>query len=420
MEIQAPRGTTDILPQDTAKWQYLENIAQKVFANYNYQEIRTPIFESTELFTRGIGEATDIVQKEMYTFTDKSQREITLRPEGTASVVRAFLENKIYGQAQPTKYFYFGPMFRYERPQTGRYRQFHQLGAEVFGSHDPAIDVEVIKLGLDILAELGLENFALHLNSIGCPECRPNYIEKLKDYLNPYLEQLCDNCQDRYERNPLRILDCKTDRDLEFMEDVPKIYENLCSECDEHFDQVKDYLDDLEIDYILNPRLVRGLDYYSKTAFEVIYNGLGAQDTIFGGGRYDALVEEIGERDVPGIGFAMGIERLLLSLEEEGVKLPIEEGVDVYLITIGETARKEAVKYMYQLRAAGFKVDLDYLDRAVGTQMKAADRNNAKYSIIVGENELEKGELAVKNMKSGEQFDVAIDKLVDKMRDFLK
>ena len=420
MEIQAPRGTTDILPQDTAKWQYLENIAEKVFANYNYQEIRTPIFESTELFTRGIGEATDIVQKEMYTFEDKSQREITLRPEGTASVVRAFLENKIYGQAQPTKYFYFGPMFRYERPQTGRYRQFHQLGAEVFGSHDPAIDVEVIKLGLDILSELGLENFALHLNSIGCPECRPAYIEQLKDYLKPYLEQLCDNCQDRFERNPLRILDCKTDRDLEFMEDAPKIYDNLCSKCDDHFAQVKYYLDDLEIDYILNPRLVRGLDYYSKTAFEVIYNGLGAQDTIFGGGRYDALVEEIGDRDVPGIGFAMGIERLLLSLEEEGVELPIEEGVDIYLITIGEAARKEAVKQMYQLRAAGFKVDLDYLDRAVGTQMKAADRNNANYSIIIGENELEKGELAVKNMKSGEQFDVDIDKLVDKMGDFLK
>ncbi len=420
MEIQAPRGTTDILPQDTAKWQYLENIAQKVFDNYNYQEIRTPIFESTELFTRGIGEATDIVQKEMYTFADKSQRKITLRPEGTASVVRAFLENKIYGQAQPTKYFYFGPMFRYERPQTGRYRQFHQLGAEVFGSHDPAIDVEVIKLGLDILSELGLENFALNLNSIGCPECRPDYIERLKDYLKPYLEELCDNCQDRYKRNPLRILDCKTDRDLEFMGDVPKIYDNLCSECDEHFTQVKNYLDDLEIDYILNPRLVRGLDYYSKTAFEVIYNGLGAQDTIFGGGRYDALVEEIGGRDVPGIGFAMGIERLLLSLEEEEVELPIETGVDVYLITIGEAARKEAVKYMYQLRAAGFKVDLDYLDRAVGTQMKAADRNDAKYSIIIGENELEKGELAVKNMKSGEQSDVEINKLVEKMEDFLK
>ncbi len=420
MKIQAPRGTTDILPQDTAKWQYLENIAQTVFNNYNYQEIRTPIFESTELFTRGIGEATDIVQKEMYTFEDKSQREITLRPEGTASVVRAFLENKIYGQAQPTKYFYFGPMFRYERPQTGRYRQFHQLGAEVFGSYDPAIDVEVIKLGLDILSELGLKNFALHLNSIGCPECRPAYIEQLKDYLKPYLEQLCDNCQDRFERNPLRILDCKADRDLEFMADVPKIYDNLCSECDEHFTKVKGYLDDLEVDYILNPRLVRGLDYYSKTAFEVIYNGLGAQDTIFGGGRYDALVEEIGGRDVPGIGFAMGIERLLLSLEEEEVKLPIEEGVDVYLITIGEVARKAAVKYMYQLRAAGFKVDLDYLDRAVGTQMKAADRNNAKYSIIIGENELEKGELAVKNMKSGEQFAVAIDKLVEKMEGFLK
>ncbi|TDX47997.1 histidine--tRNA ligase [Orenia marismortui] len=415
MNITAPRGTKDILPEDTAKWQYLENITRKIFSSYNFKEIRTPLFEATELFQRGIGEATDIVEKEMYTFEDKGGRSITLRPEGTASVVRSFLENKIYGQAQPTKYFYIGSMFRYERPQAGRYREFHQLGVEVLGSDNPAIDAEIIALGLQLLEELGLDNLELHLNSVGCPKCRAEYREKLINYFKPYLEELCSDCQDRYDRNPLRILDCKVDRGKEFMNNAPKIYEELCEECEDDFDQVKEFLDLLDIDYILDANLVRGLDYYTKTAFEVIYKGLGAQDTIFGGGRYDGLAEEVGGRDIPGIGFAMGMERILLTLEEQGIELPIDNSIDLFITTIGEKANKEAFKYLHKLRKAGLKVEMDYLGRSVKSQMKAADRNNANYSIILGEDELEKGVATIRNMTSGEQIEIKLENLVEEM-----
>ncbi|WP_018247734.1 histidine--tRNA ligase [Orenia marismortui] len=416
MNITAPRGTKDILPEDTAKWQYLENITRKIFSSYNFKEIRTPLFEATELFQRGIGEATDIVEKEMYTFEDKGGRSITLRPEGTASVVRSFLENKIYGQAQPTKYFYIGSMFRYERPQAGRYREFHQLGVEVLGSDNPAIDAEIIALGLQLLEELGLDNLELHLNSVGCPKCRAEYREKLINYFKPYLEELCSDCQDRYDRNPLRILDCKVDRGKEFMNNAPKIYEELCEECEDDFDQVKEFLDLLDIDYILDANLVRGLDYYTKTAFEVIYKGLGAQDTIFGGGRYDGLAEEVGGRDIPGIGFAMGMERILLTLEEQGIELPIDNSIDLFITTIGEKANKEAFKYLHKLRKAGLKVEMDYLGRSVKSQMKAADRNNANYSIILGEDELEKGVATIRNMTSGEQIEIKLENLVEEMK----
>jgi histidyl-tRNA synthetase len=415
MGITAPRGTKDIFPEDTVKWQYLENLTKKIFSSYNYKEIRTPIFEETALFQRGIGETTDIVEKEMYTFEDKGGRSITLRPEGTASVVRAFLENKIYGQAQPTKYFYIGSMFRYERPQAGRYREFHQLGAEVLGADNPAIDAEIISLGIHLLEELGLKDLELHLNSVGCPECRKAYREKMIDYFKPYLEELCSDCQNRYKRNPLRILDCKADRDKEFMAKAPKIYEELCEECETHFASVKKHLDLLGIDYILDANLVRGLDYYTKTAFEVIYKGLGAQDTIFGGGRYDGLAEEIGGKDIPGIGFAMGMERILLTIEEQGIELPIDDSIDLFITTIGERAEEEAFKYLAKLRKADLKVEMDYLGRSVKSQMKAADRSNANYSIILGEDELDKGVATIRNMKSGEQVEIKLENLVEEM-----
>ncbi|MFO7819422.1 MAG: histidine--tRNA ligase [Halanaerobacter sp.] len=415
MKIQAPRGTNDILPQDTAKWQYLEVMMKEIFTTYNYQEIRTPIFEKTELFQRGIGEATDIVEKEMYTFEDKGGRSITLRPEGTASIVRSFLENKIYGHAQPTKYYYAGPMFRYERPQSGRYRQFHQIGVEVFGTDSPAVDAEVISLGMHFISELGLDDLEVQLNSVGCPKCRPNYKEKLLDYFEPYLDELCSDCQERYETNPLRILDCKVDRDKDFMAEAPKLHEELCTECEDHFAKVKEYLDLLEINYQLDHTLVRGLDYYTKTAFEVVCNELGAQDTVFGGGRYDELAQEVGERDVPGIGFAMGVERILLALEEQGIELPIDREIDLFITTIGEEAQKTAFRYLNQLRKAGIKVEMDYLGRSVKGQMKCADRNNAQYSIILGGNELEKGVATVREMKTGEQEEIELDNLVIEM-----
>lgn len=416
MKFNAPRGTNDILPPDTLKWQYIEKKTHQIFSNYNYQEIRTPIFEYTELFQRGIGEVTDIVEKEMYTFEDKGGRSITLRPEGTASVIRSFLENKIYGQAQPTKYYYIGPMFRYERPQSGRFRQFHQLGVEAIASNDPALDAEIISLGIRLLQDFGLDDLELHLNSVGCGECRPAYVDKLKDYLNKNKEDLCDNCKSRIEKNPLRVLDCKNESCQLVIKDAPKITENLCQSCDEHFDEVQEYLDILDLDYIINPLLVRGLDYYTNTAFEIKDNALGAQDTVFGGGRYNGLAEEIGNRDLPGIGFALGIERLLLSLEAKDIKLPVESGVDLYITVIGDKAKKESFKLLDKLRNNGFKTEIDYLGRGVGSQMKSADRMNAEYTIIIGEDELNKNSATIRNMKSGDEKEIQLSNLLDEMK----
>lgn len=416
MKFNAPRGTNDILPPDTLKWQYIENKTHELFSNYNYQEIRTPIFEYTELFQRGIGEVTDIVEKEMYTFEDKGGRSITLRPEGTASVIRSFLENKIYGQAQPTKYYYIGPMFRYERPQSGRFRQFHQLGVEAVASNDPALDAEIISLGIRLLEDFGLSDLELHLNSVGCAECRPDYVEKLKSYLIDKQNQLCDNCQQRIERNPLRVLDCKNESCQAVIEKAPKITENLCPDCEEHFSEVQSYLEVLKLDYIINPLLVRGLDYYTNTAFEIKDNALGAQDTIFGGGRYNGLAEEIGSRDLPGIGFALGIERLLLSLEAKDIDLPVEYGVDLYITVIGERAKKESFRLLDQLRNQGFKTEIDYLGRSVGSQMKSADRMQAEYTIIIGEDELDNNSATIRNMESGAETEIKLDELIKEMK----
>jgi len=416
MNLNAPRGTNDILPPLSLQWQYIERVAREILSSYNYNEIRTPIFEYTELFQRGIGETTDVVEKEMYTFEDKSGRSITLRPEGTASVVRSFMENKIYGQAQPSKYYYIGPMFRYERPQAGRFRQFHQFGVEVFGSNDPALDAEVITLGINYLNELGLDNLKIFINSIGCPKCRSEYFKVLKEYLDKYKDDLCNDCTSRIDRNPMRVLDCKVESCSKVAKGAPSILEYLCDDCKEHFEQVKDYLNNIGLDYIVDSTMVRGLDYYTNTVFELKYTGLGAQDTVLAGGRYNGLAEEIGNKSIPGIGFAMGMERLLLTLEEESIDLPVGDDLDLYITTIGEKAKKAAFKYIYQLRNNGFRTEIDYLDRSVKSQMKAADRMNATYTIILGEDELNSGKATIKNMKTGEQQEVVLEKLIEKMQ----
>ncbi len=419
MKFNAPRGTNDILPPASFKWQYVEQKTKEILLAYNYDEIRTPLFEYTELFQRGIGEATDVVEKEMYTFEDKGGRSITLRPEGTASVMRSYMENKIYGQAQPTKYFYMGPMFRYERPQAGRSRQFNQLGVEAIGSHDPALDAEVISLGIYLLEALGLNDLELYINSIGCVECRPAYISILKKFLNSHHEKLCDECALRIDKNPLRVLDCKNKSCQTIVEDAPLITDHLCNDCEDHFAEVKKYLDFLEVEYIVLPSLVRGLDYYTNTAFEVKYAGLGAQDTIFGGGRYNGLAQEIGGRDIPGIGFAIGIERLILTLEAQDIKLGAENGIDLYLTVIGDKAKKVAFGLTDELRKNNFRVEIDYLDRSVRSQMKSADRMNAEYTIIMGEDELKNNTATIRNMVSGEEAEFKLDRIVDKMKELV-
>ncbi|ACL69965.1 histidine--tRNA ligase [Halothermothrix orenii] len=416
MDVKAPRGTNDILPPVSLKWQYIEDTARRIFQMYNYKEIRTPIFEYTELFQRGIGETTDIVEKEMYTFEDKGGRSITLRPEGTASVVRAFLEHKIYGQVQPTKYFYIGPMFRYERPQAGRFRQFHQLGVEAFGSNDPALDAEVIALGLDILKRLGLTDVEVFINSIGCPECRARYSDELKQYLESHQDRLCKDCKARLNKNPLRILDCKNEECSLVIKNAPKILDYLCDNCRVHFEDVQEYLDLLGIKYRVDPTLVRGLDYYTNTAFEIKFKELGAQDAIFGGGRYNGLTEEIGNKSIPGIGFAVGIERLILALDKKGIKLPVNDSIDVYLVTIGERAKRAAFNYTYLLRESGITAEIDYLGRSIKSQMKSADRTGASYTIIIGDSELDSGKATVKNMRTGEQVEIMLANLIEEMQ----
>ncbi len=411
--INAPRGTNDILPPESAKWNYIESKAKYIFDLYNYDEIRTPIFEYTELFQKGIGQATDIVEKEMYTFEDKSGRSLTLRPEGTASVVRSFLENKIYGKAQPTKYYYIGPMFRYERPQAGRYRQFYQLGVEVFGTQDPMVDAEVIAVGMHYMDILGLKDLQLYINSIGCPDCRPQYLENLREYLNENREDLCEDCKNRIDKNPLRVLDCKNDSCQTVIGHAPKITEHLCEKCDVHFNSLQHNLKSIGIDYEIDPTLVRGLDYYTKTAFEVKYEGLGAQDTIFGGGRYDKLAEEIGTKDTPGIGFALGIERLLLTLEKQEIKIPIDKSIDIYLTTIGSKAKTASFELLEKFRKNDIKAEIDYQNRSVGGQMKSADRMNATYTVIIGENELDSGKATVRNMKNGEEQEIKLESIVE-------
>ncbi|MGX1982538.1 histidyl-tRNA synthetase [Thermolongibacillus altinsuensis] len=423
MAFQIPRGTQDILPSESSKWQYVEQIARELCRRYNYKEIRTPIFEHTELFLRGVGDTTDIVQKEMYTFTDRGGRSITLRPEGTAAVVRSFVENKMYGDPnQPVKLYYLGPMFRYERPQSGRFRQFVQFGVEAIGSNDPAIDAEVIALAMDLYRSLGLKKIKLVINSLGDISSRKAHREALIAHFKGRIHEFCEDCQVRLENNPLRILDCKKDREHELMKTAPSILDYLNEESRAYFEQVKSYLNKLGIPFEVDPRLVRGLDYYNHTAFEIMSEaeGFGAITTLCGGGRYNGLVQEIGGPETPGVGFALSIERLLAALAAEGIALPIEEGIDCYVVALGEEAKKEAVPLVYALRNEGISVEKDYQDRKVKAQFKAADRLQAKYVIIVGEDELARNVANVKNMQTGEQVEVALSELTTYMKKVCK
>jgi histidyl-tRNA synthetase len=420
MAINIPRGTADVLPGEVELWQFIESKARDICKRYNYSEIRTPIFEHTELFQRGVGETTDIVEKEMYTFLDKGDRSITLRPEGTAAVVRSYVENKMYGDPnQPTKLFYIGQMFRYERPQAGRMRQFTQFGIEAIGSHDPAIDAEVIALAMRLYGELGLTHLRLEINSVGCKTCRPIHREHLLKHLEGVKDQLCEDCQSRLERNPLRILDCKNEKCQQLTKESPTITEHLCEECDPHFAAVKGHLDRLGIAYHVNPRMVRGLDYYTRTAFEIMAEGFGAITTICGGGRYNGLVAEVGGNDMPGIGFAMSIERVLLTLKSQGLELPISKGIDCYLVALGEEAEKASLAILDSLRNAGISCDKDYVGRKMKAQLKAADRYNARFVLILGEDELANHYIVIKNMANGEQKQASLNDFVTVIKELL-
>lgn len=419
MAIQIPRGTQDILPGQTEIWQYIENTAREICRRYQYKEIRTPIFEHTELFLRGVGDTTDIVQKEMYTFQDRGGRDITLRPEGTASVVRSYIEHKMFGHpTQPMKLYYIGPMFRYERPQAGRFRQFVQFGIEALGSKDPAIDAEVLSLAMKIYQELGLKKLKLVINSLGDSESRIAHRNALIQHFQPRIGEFCSDCQSRLEKNPLRILDCKKDHDHELMGTAPSIIDYLNDESRAYFEKVKQHLSDLDIDFVVDPTLVRGLDYYNHTAFEIMSEaeGFGAITTLAGGGRYNGLAESLGGPETPGIGFALSIERLIAALQAENVELPIEKGIDCYLVSLGEAARDYTVKLAYQLRNAGFTVEKDYLDRKVKAQFKSADRLEAKYVAVLGDDELTNNKINLKNMATGVQEELELETFIEEFK----
>ncbi len=415
-----PRGTNDFLPQETEKWQLVEKILREICAEFDYHEIRIPIFEHTELFQRGVGETTDIVEKEMYTFEDRGKRSITLRPEGTASTVRAYLEHKMSALPQPVKLYYMGPMFRYERPQAGRYRQFHQFGVEVFGSSDPGIDAEVIGLAMVFYQRLGLTGLEVRLNSVGCPKCRPTHRQLLQEFLKQDLEHLCPDCQGRFNRNPLRILDCKNPQCQKITTDAPTVLSSLCSECADHFTSVKEYLEMAGVKYQIDDRMVRGLDYYTKTAFEIIVQEIGAQSAICGGGRYDGLVESLGGPPTPGVGFALGLERIFPTLASQGIELSSRKMLDVYLVAIEEKGHKKAFQLLMNLRKMGIKAEKDYMNRSMKAQMKAANRFNVKYVLILGEDELARDVIMVRNMETSEQKEMMVSEALNFMEQTLK
>lgn len=414
MKFQKSPGTQDILPGVVERWQYVEGKARDICRRFNFREIRTPMFESTELFQRGVGETTDIVEKEMYTFIDRGERSLTLRPEGTAGVVRSYVENKLFGDPDVSKLYYIGPMFRYERAQAGRYRQFHQFGVEAIGSIDPALDAEVIALGYTFYTEVGLKGVRVEINSVGTPAVRAAFRERLLAFLEPKRELLCKDCQSRMERNPLRVLDCKTDQ--AHFEGAPSILDSLDEECETHFEKVKQCLSDMNIPYEINHRLVRGLDYYTHTAFEYKAEGIGAIDTIGGGGRYNGLVSDIGGPEQPGVGLGLGLERTILLLEHQQTELPNLHEIDVYVVALGDDADREATKLVYELRMQGIRAERDYQGRKMKAQLKSADRLGARYTAILGDDELARGEIALKDMAKGEQRMVSILTLADELK----
>ena len=407
MEIQAPKGTKDMLPQDAYKWHYVEGVLREVSKAFGVREIRTPIFEHTELFLRGVGETTDIVQKEMYTFNDKGDRSITLKPEGTAPTVRAFIENRLFNEAQPTKLYYLIPCFRYENVQKGRLRQFHQYGVEVFGSKEPSIDAEVISLAMEALKNLGLKSLSLNINNLGCPKCRPKYNEALKKYLEENYDSLCNVCKTRFEKNPMRILDCKEKTCNEITKNAPIILDYICDECDSHFTEVKRYLDALNIKYNIDPGIVRGLDYYTKTIFEILNDDF----TVCGGGRYDKLIEEIGGPEMPAVGFGLGLERLIMTLEKEGIEIPKEDVIELYIGARGDNAKTEAFVLANKLRSLGIKTEVNHMGRSIKAEMKYANKIGSAFTTIIGDNELQNKTLKLKRMSDGEQFEVSLDNI---------
>lgn len=416
MLTNAPRGTKDILPDTVGDWNYVEGEIRELCRRFGYSEIRTPIFEHTELFQRGIGEGTDVVDKEMYTFTDRGERSITLRPENTASAVRAYLQNKLYAQSNLVKLFYIGSMFRYDRPQSGRMREFHQFGVEALGEANPAVDAEVILLAMNLLEGLGLKDLELSINSVGCPKCRSKYRTMLQDFFRDKLEDLCEDCRSRFERSPLRILDCKKDSDKPYMADAPKITDCLCEECAEHFAKLKELLTSAGISFTHDPRLVRGLDYYTKTAFEIKYPPLGAQSAVAGGGRYDGLIEEMGGNPTPAVGFATGLERLLLALESQNLLPEKNRSVDAYVVALGETAQAEGFKLLNSLRQQGLSAAMDFAGRSMKAQMKQANKLGAKYSVILGEDEIAEGVVMLRSMEDSSQAKVPMAQVAEKIK----
>ena len=417
MAYQAPKGTRDVLPSESYRWQYIEQLIRDIAKKYGLLEARTPVIEHTELFLRGVGKTTDIVQKEMYTFLDKGDRSITLKPEGTAGMVRLFVEHNLFGEVQPTKMFYLtNPVFRYENPQAGRLREHHQFGVEIFGAPRPSADAECIAIVIELLNKIGLSGLAVRLNSIGCPECRPKYQEALREYLLTNYDSLCETCKTRYELNPLRILDCKNERCQKLLQNAPEIGDFLCDDCKKHMDELLKRLELMNVRYEITQTLVRGLDYYTKTVFEVFSDRIGSQGAICGGGRYDGLVEELGGPSCPGVGFGLGMERLLMLMDECGVAVPKPERYDLYIADLGETGDLKAFTLAQELRARGLAVDTDHVGRSVKAQMKFADKAGARYVLVIGDNEIECNKATLKNLRGGENKTVSLDAgEIDKM-----
>ena len=404
--INIPKGTKDVLPSESYKWQYVESVSRETAKLFNLKEIRTPTFEHTELFQRGVGDTSDIVTKEMYTFKDKGDRSITLKPEGTAGAVRSFIENGMGGGVLPAKMFYITPAFRYERPQAGRLREFHQFGVEIFGAKGAQTDAEAIIIAYTLLKKLGIQA-SLYINSIGCPTCRKKYNQALKDFFAPHLDELCYDCKTRYEKNPLRLLDCKEENCQKVNASVPSLLDYLCEECSAHFEETKKYLQIAGVDFAINPRIVRGLDYYTRTVFEFVSTAIGAQGTVCGGGRYDGLIEELGGNALPAVGFAVGIERLLIVMEQTGVQIPDEQKPTVYIAGMDAESRTKAFEICNTLRQNGVEAEVDHMERSIKAQFKYADKIGAKYVAVIGGNELAEGVMNVKNMATGESEKVA-------------
>ena len=415
MLTKAPKGTKDMMPEEAYKWHYIEEAFAEICANYGYSEIRTPMFEHTELFKRGVGDTTDIVQKEMYSFQDYGKRNITLKPEGTASVVRAYTEHKLFAVPQPVKFYYNIPCFRYEKPQSGRLREFHQFGIETFGTSDMLADAEIISLADEFLKKMGIIDIELRINSVGCPECRKVYREALRGFLKPRYDELCDTCKDRYERNPMRILDCKSPVCSEIVKDAPVMLDYLCDDCKAAFEELKENLDAMGIEYKVDTGIVRGLDYYTKTAFEFVTEKIGAQGTVCGGGRYDHLVEEVGGPSTPGVGFGLGKERLLLTMEACGADIPQPQGADVFIAVMGEDAKKAGLRLLKELREKGLKAQMDIMGRNIKNQFKYADRIKEKKTVIIGQDELESGAYAVKDMDTAQQVIIPASDIAEEL-----